>query len=179
MLEDGLALEMERIFPASRGRVFEFFADAASLAKWLGPSGFSIPSIDFAPRVGGAYRIRMQPPDSEAFSLSGTFLEVDAPSHLVFTFVWEPADSDDQETVAELTFREIDDSTAVHLGQGPFETESAMRAPPAGLDRVTRQARRAHIAAAIATGPRPPNAPRPSRAKRYSGGVTLADACRR
>jgi uncharacterized protein YndB with AHSA1/START domain len=46
-----------RTFPAPRERVFELFADAALLAEWWGPRGFSIPRIDFEPRAGATYRI--------------------------------------------------------------------------------------------------------------------------
>jgi uncharacterized protein YndB with AHSA1/START domain len=118
------SLELTRLFPAPRARVFEFFASAALLAEWWGPSGFSIPSIDFVPRVGGTYRIEMQPPDGDAFELTGTFRQVDIPSRLAFTFEWEPADPDDRETLAQLAFEMIDDSTRVHLRQGPFKTEA-------------------------------------------------------
>jgi uncharacterized protein YndB with AHSA1/START domain len=124
MPADGLSLELTRLFPAPRARVFEFFAGAALLAEWWGPSGFSIPSIDFVPRVGGSYRIEMQPPDGDAFELTGTFREVDIPSRLAFTFQWEPADPDDEETVAQLAFEVTDDSTRVQLRQGPFKTEA-------------------------------------------------------
>jgi uncharacterized protein YndB with AHSA1/START domain len=102
MPADRLSLELTRLFPAPRARVFEFFAEAALLAEWWGPRGFSIPRIDFVPRVGGTYRIEMQPPDGDAFELTGTFREVDSPSRLAFTFQWEPADPDDEETVAQL-----------------------------------------------------------------------------
>jgi len=124
MPADGPSLELTRLFPAPRARVFEFFADAALLAEWWGPRGFSIPSIDFVPRVGGTYRIEMKPPDGDAFALTGTFREVDIPSRLAFTFAWEPADPDDQETVAQLVFEATDDSTRVQLRQGPFKTEA-------------------------------------------------------
>ena len=123
MPADRLSLELTRLFPAPRARVFEFFADAALLAEWWGPRGFSIQSIDFVPRVGGTYRIEMQPPDGDAFELTGTFREVDIPSRLAFTFEWEPADPDDQETVVQLALEVTDDSTRVQLRQGPFKTE--------------------------------------------------------
>jgi uncharacterized protein YndB with AHSA1/START domain len=116
-------LEMTRDVPAERDRVFEHFADAGLLAKWWGPQGFEIPAIDFDPRAGAAYRIEMQPPDGEAFHLTGAFREVDAPSRLAFTFVWEPADPDDVETVVQLSFRELDESTQIELTQGLFRTE--------------------------------------------------------
>lgn len=65
----------------------------------------------------------MKPPDGVAFHLTGTFLQVDAPSRLAFSFEWEPPDPDDQTTVAQLSFHAVDDSTEVHLSQGPFKTE--------------------------------------------------------
>jgi uncharacterized protein YndB with AHSA1/START domain len=114
---------MTRVLSAPRARVFKLFADADRVAEWWGPRGFSIPSIDFAPRAGANYRIEMRPPEGESFYLTGTFLEVDAPSRLAFSFEWEPADPDDQETVAQLSFNSIDDSTEVVLAQGQFRTE--------------------------------------------------------
>jgi len=124
MPADGHSLELTRLFPASRAFVFEFFADAAQLARWWGPRGFSIPTINFVPRVGETYRIEMQPPKGDAFELRGTFREVDIPSRLAFTFEWEPADPDDQETVARLALEASDGSTRLQLRQGPFKTEA-------------------------------------------------------
>jgi uncharacterized protein YndB with AHSA1/START domain len=115
---------MTRTLRAPPERVYQFFADASLLAKWWGPRGFSIPSIDFAPRVGATYRIEMQPPEGEAFHLSGKFREVDPPSRLAFSFEWEPPDPDDQETVAQLSFQPVDDSTEIVFVQAPFKTEA-------------------------------------------------------
>jgi uncharacterized protein YndB with AHSA1/START domain len=118
------ALELTRSVPAPPDRVWELFTGADLLAEWWGPRGFGIPSIAFVPRVGAAYRIEMQPPGGDAFALTGTFREVDAPSRLAFTFEWEPPDPDDQETVAQLEFEATGDSTRVRLSQGPFKTEA-------------------------------------------------------
>ena len=115
---------MTRVLTGPRERVFQLFADAQMLAQWWGPAGFSIPSIDFTPRVGGSYRIEMQPPEGEAFELTGTFHDVDAPSRLTFSFNWQPPDPDDVETVAQLAFESLGESTEVRLRQGPFTTEA-------------------------------------------------------
>lgn len=123
MRPEGLSLELTRAFAAPCARVVEFFTDAALLAEWWGPQGFSIPSIEFTPGVGARYRIEMQPPEGQAFALTGTFRRVDR-SHLAFSFEWEPADPDDQETLTQLSFAAIDDSTEVHLEQGPFKNEA-------------------------------------------------------
>jgi uncharacterized protein YndB with AHSA1/START domain len=117
-------LELTRVVQAPRDKVFELFTDPGRLAHWWGPSGFSIPAIDFSPRVGAAYRIAMQPPGGELFHLTGTFHEVDPPSRLAFSFVWDPADPDDVETVARLSFRDSGDSTEILLSQGPFKTDA-------------------------------------------------------
>jgi uncharacterized protein YndB with AHSA1/START domain len=120
---EGLTLELDRALPAAPARVCELFTDPDELARWWGPEGFSTPRLDFAPRVGESYRIEMQPPEGDAFHLTGEFRVVDPPTRLAFTFRWEPPDPDDVETVADLTFRAAGESTEVALRQGPFKTE--------------------------------------------------------
>jgi uncharacterized protein YndB with AHSA1/START domain len=121
---EGLVLEIERVLPATREIVFEAFVDPQQLARWWGPEGYRVASLEFEPRVGESYRIEMQPPEGDPFHLNGEFREVDPPERLAFTFVWEPADSDDVETLAELSFQERGDSTEVRFTQGPFKTEA-------------------------------------------------------
>src|SRR3954469_1614304 len=117
-------LEMERVLPASRDVVFRAFTTADELAQWWGPEGFTIPSLDFEPHIGGDYRIEMQPPEGDAFYLVGSFREVDPPLRMAFTFVWEDPDPDDVETLVELSFRELGEATEVGLLQGAFKTEA-------------------------------------------------------
>jgi uncharacterized protein YndB with AHSA1/START domain len=93
------------------------------LAKWWGPKGFTVPSLEFDPRVGGSYRIEMRPPEGVPFHLTGEFREVDPPAALAFTFVWEPPETDDIETTVALSFRDLGESTEVALSQGAFKTE--------------------------------------------------------
>jgi uncharacterized protein YndB with AHSA1/START domain len=94
------------------------------VAKWWGPEGFTIPSLEFEPRVGESYRIEMQPPEGDRFYLTGEFREVDPPVSLAYTFVWEEPDPDDVENRVVLSFRDLGgESTEVTLMQGPFKTE--------------------------------------------------------
>lgn len=92
--------------------------------KWWGPEGFSVPSVKLRAGVGEAFRIEMQPPEGDLFHLSGEFREVEPPARLAFTFVWEPPDPDDVETLVALSFRDLGGSTGVSLTQGPFKTEA-------------------------------------------------------
>jgi uncharacterized protein YndB with AHSA1/START domain len=120
----GLLLKIERVLPAASPRVYAAFSDADELAKWWGPEGFTVPSLDFRPRVSGRYRIEMQPPDGDPFYLGGEFREVDPPTRLALTFAWEDPDPDDVETLVVLTFRDLGESTELGLEQGPFKTEA-------------------------------------------------------
>jgi uncharacterized protein YndB with AHSA1/START domain len=112
--------------PGPPARVFAAFLTRDELAEWWGPKGFTSPSIDLDPRVGGAYRIAMQPPEGDVFHLSGEYLEVDPPDRLSYTFRWEEPTPDDRETVVTLTLREVDGSTNVVLDQGVFATEERL-----------------------------------------------------
>ena len=119
-----LTLEIERVVPASASDAFRAFADPDLLARWWGPAGFSVASLDFDPRPGNRYRIEMQPPEGDAFHLAGEFRQVDPPTRLAFTFAWEDPDPDDVENLAELSFRDAGGSTEIALTQGPFRTEA-------------------------------------------------------
>jgi uncharacterized protein YndB with AHSA1/START domain len=120
---DELRLEMERALGAPPAVIFGAFTDSSQLAKWWGPEGFSVPSLDFDPRVGETYRIEMQPPEGDPFFLSGKFREVDPPARLAFTFVYENPDPDDVENLVGLSFRDLGGATEVSFTQGPFKTE--------------------------------------------------------
>jgi uncharacterized protein YndB with AHSA1/START domain len=104
--------------------VFGAFSERDELAQWWGPQGFTLPNVEFDPRVGGSYRIEMQPPEGDSFHLRGEFREVDPPKRLAFTFIWDPPDPDDVETLVGLSFLDLGGSTEVALTQGPFKTEA-------------------------------------------------------
>ncbi len=120
---EGLTLQLQGVLPAPHSLVYRALADPGELAKWWGPHGFTIPSLEFDPRVGGSYRIAMQPPEGDLFYLRGEFREVDPPRRLAYTFLWEAPDPDDVETVVRLSLRDLGDSTELAIDQGAFATE--------------------------------------------------------
>ena len=132
---------------APPARVFEAMTDPEQVAKWWGPQGFTCPEVTLDLRVGGAYRIAMQPPDGELFHLTGKYVEIEPPSRLAYTFRWEPPDPDDRENVARLALRERDGATEVALTHGPFATEARRELHKAGwTDTLVRLA--SHVAPA-------------------------------
>lgn len=122
----GLVLELTCVLDASPERVFAALTTPAALAQWWGPRGFTTPGIELDPRVGGGYRFTMQPPDGDAFHLSGEFLEIRPPARLAYTFRWEEPDPDDRETVATLSLRAVGDTTELDLAHGGFATEERL-----------------------------------------------------
>lgn len=118
-----LMLHLERVLPAPRSLVFRMHAEPNRLARWWGPKGFSAPSVELDLRVGGDYRIEMQPPEGASFFLSGEFREVETGARLTYTFRWEDPDPDDRETVVVFALRDLGGSTALTVDQGAFATE--------------------------------------------------------
>jgi uncharacterized protein YndB with AHSA1/START domain len=122
-VQASLALQMRRVLRAPPSIVFRALTEPVELAKWWGPTGFTTPSVASDLRVGGRYRIAMQPPEGELFYLTGEFREIDAPARLVYTFRWEDPTPDDRETVVTLSLRELDNGTELDFAQGMFATE--------------------------------------------------------
>jgi uncharacterized protein YndB with AHSA1/START domain len=120
----GFVLELKRVIPAPAPLVFAALSEASELAKWWGPEGFTVPNLTFRARVGDSYRIEMQPPEGNAFHITGEFREVSPPSRLAYTFAYEPPDPDDVETLVTLSLQGLGGSTEVSLEHGTFKTEA-------------------------------------------------------
>ena len=116
-------LKLTRVFDAPVETVWDAWTDPEQAAKWWGPRGFTAPRIDSDLRVGGSYRIAMQPPDGDLFYLSGEFVEVDPPARLAYTFRWEDPDPDDRETLVTMSLWDLGESTELLLTHGAFATE--------------------------------------------------------
>jgi uncharacterized protein YndB with AHSA1/START domain len=114
---------MRRTLPARCSRVFSALTEPDELEKWWGPNGFTAPSVEIDLRVGGAYRIAMQPPEGELFYLVGEFLAVDPPTRLSYTFRWEDPDPEDRETLVTLSLEDLGEATGLEFSQGEFGTE--------------------------------------------------------
>jgi len=125
-LGEGQVLRLSRRVRAPRERVFALLTEPDDVARWFGPNGFTILEVSIDLRVGGRYRITMQPPDAAEFHLSGEFVEIDGPGRLGYTFRWEEPDPDDRTTVVHLGLHDFDGATTVSLTQGDFATPARL-----------------------------------------------------
>lgn len=78
-------LVVRRTIPRPREEVFAAWLDAASLATWMCPGG-SRSTAEVDPRVGGAFRVVMDHGD-ERVEHTGTYLAIDPPARLSFTWI--------------------------------------------------------------------------------------------
>jgi len=78
-----------RLFDAPRDLVFRAWTDAAQVAAWWGPHGFSNPLCEVDPRPQGRFTVHMQAPDGTVYPGGGVFREVVWPQRLVFTSTLE------------------------------------------------------------------------------------------
>ncbi len=108
-------IRLTRDFNASRQLVWDAHTRPELLRKWLtGPRNWTMPVCDIDLRVGGKYRYEWHSDEGLAMGLSGTYREIEAPSRIADTQVFDddwtkgPADT-------VLTLTEHDGKTTLVL----------------------------------------------------------------
>lgn len=71
-----------REFAASREKVFDAWTQAAQLAQWWRPPGFTVSECSVAARAGGAWRLCLRSPDGEDHRVNGIFRAIKPPESL-------------------------------------------------------------------------------------------------
>jgi uncharacterized protein YndB with AHSA1/START domain len=84
----GREIRIERIFNASRDRVWKAITDPAQVSQWWGPTGSRVEVERLELRPGGHWRFveyGAKGPDG----FEGRYREVTPPERLVFSFEWD------------------------------------------------------------------------------------------
>lgn len=84
MSEQAGALVLERVLPAPPEEVFAAWTTPDAMAAWMSPVGHAEAEVDL--REGGVFRVVMVGSDFH-IEHTGTYLELDPPRRLVFTWV--------------------------------------------------------------------------------------------
>lgn len=111
-----------RVFDAPRERVFAAWTQAAQLAHWFGPKGFSVHSCEADARPGGLFRLCMRSPQGEDYWVRGSYREVAAPERLIIQCT-----ADDAHGVQRL-----EETITVHLAAEGDRTRLTLRATATG-----------------------------------------------
>jgi uncharacterized protein YndB with AHSA1/START domain len=116
MTGDERTLEVETRVDAPAEVVFTYFTDPEKYRRWKGVGA------ELDPRPGGTYRVDMGPNGW----VSGRFVSVDPPDHIVFTWGWEgdPAIPPGA-TRVEVTLVPDGDATIVRLKHSGFPDDQA------------------------------------------------------
>ena len=98
------SLEIRRLVPAARERVFDAWTQAKDLDRWTAPPPMTARAqVDL--RVGGRYRIVMRGPDGVDRAVGGVYRVVERPSKLVYTWKWEESPMGDSIVTVEFHAR--------------------------------------------------------------------------
>jgi uncharacterized protein YndB with AHSA1/START domain len=132
-------LVVTRTFNAPARIVFEAWTKPELLKRWWAPKSFGVSLFECEQdlRVGGAYRFAFgrDPKDPEVFS--GRYVEVDPPSRLVLTQLYERM-SDVGDVVVTVDFKETQGRTRLTLHQLFPSKEALEGALSSGMERGMR-----------------------------------------
>ena len=121
----GTTLEIRRVIPAVRERVFDAWTQAKELDRWSAPPPMT-PRAEVDLRVGGSYRIVMRGPDGVDRRVAGVYRVIDRPSKLAYTWSWEESPMPD--SLVTIEFLDRGKSTEVVLRhEGLADSESRAR----------------------------------------------------
>lgn len=112
---DEHTLTITRTFKAAPDKVFRAWSEPDLLKVWMGGKGVEsgYAEVDF--RVGGGYRVRLQPPAGNPFYVEGIYQEIDPPKKIVYTWIFVGAEIETGETLVTVDFVPQANGTQVTL----------------------------------------------------------------
>jgi uncharacterized protein YndB with AHSA1/START domain len=124
-------VEREIKVNAAPETVFSYLVEEAKLRRWMSIGG------TWDPRPGGAYRIEMTKEDIA----SGKYVEVQAPSRVVFTWGWEGPESVTKpgSSTVEITLRPEGSGTLVKLVHRDLPTPESAESHSHGWDHYLQR----------------------------------------
>ena len=141
-MTDGETLQIERTFQAPAEAEVDLGVRRLPVVLGVEPASHHLlagPGVE--DRLGGAVRVVMRNPhDGVEYGGGGTYTEIDPPTRLAFTWIWD--DDEDRQTMIELDFEENDGTTTVRLTHSNLRDEDSVRSHEGGwsgaLDNLGR-----------------------------------------
>jgi uncharacterized protein YndB with AHSA1/START domain len=124
-------VHVTRELRASRDEVFRTWTEPELFERWFTPPGNASVTAELDVRPGGSYRIALQrtPMVPGTSYIVGSYLEVDPPERLVFTFGWEDpppveglGDLEALDSRVTVQFRDLGASTEVSITHERLDT---------------------------------------------------------
>ena len=116
---------IEREFEASIERVFRAWTDPTLLVRWFRSSPETVVhSFEVDLRVGGEYRVTIGDP-KDPWVAFGKYTEISAPNVIAFTWIWEAATMELNETLVRIELEPVGPNTKLRLTHSGFSSEQS------------------------------------------------------
>ncbi len=125
-MNEGHTLTMHRTFAAPAQRVFDAFTSEEVMRRWWHAGhDWETPEARVDLRVGGELRVVMRNPHEDArYGGGGEYTEIDPPTRLAFTWVWD--NDPTRKQLIEIDFDERDGVTTVRFTHGNLWDEESV-----------------------------------------------------
>ena len=134
-MTDNKTLRLERTFQAPAEAVFEAWTSEEVLRRWwhaVHVWDTTLADVDL--RVGGTVRVVMRDPHKDVeHGGGGTYTEVEPPTRLAFTWIW---DDDPRGTLIEVDFEESAGVTTVRFTHSRLWDDEAVRSHKEGWTKL-------------------------------------------
>jgi uncharacterized protein YndB with AHSA1/START domain len=126
-------LVIRKLIPASREEVFAAWSDPAGMRSWMCPGDVILAEAQLDFRVGGRFRILMKG-EREDYDHTGTYLEIEPPSKLSFT--WISKGTDFKTTLVTVQLFEREAATELILTHERFPSADRVRQHKGGWGQI-------------------------------------------
>ena len=106
------AASVQRVLPARPDEVFEEWVDAEAMREWMCPRPAHATKVTLDPVVGGQLRIDIRDEGAD-FYVSGTYLELDPPHKLSFTWTSSTWDDPTVQSIVTVTLEPHGESSTL------------------------------------------------------------------
>ena len=135
-MTDDTTLRMERTYEAPAQAVFDAWTSEEVMRRWWhAGNDWETPVATVDLRIGGEVRVVMRDPHKDAeYGGGGVYTEIDPPTRLAFTWIWDSDPSREQLIVID--FEEDDGVTNVRFTHSNLWNEEAVRDHEDGWGKV-------------------------------------------
>lgn len=118
---------IRRTVAASPDFLFAAWTDQALFAQWFGPRSWTVDRCELDVRVGGVWRAWFRRADGTELYTGGTYLELDPPNRVVFTWDTDPDGSaSEMLSVVRVAFSEVGPGTEIEISHRKLGTAQAV-----------------------------------------------------
>ena len=135
-MTENTTLRMERTYEAPAQAVFDAWTSVEVMRRWWhAGNDWETPVATVDLRIGGEVRVVMRDPHKDAeYGGGGVYTEIDPPTRLAFTWIWDSDPSREQLIVID--FEEDDGVTNVRFTHSNLWNEEAVRDHEDGWGKV-------------------------------------------